>query len=53
MNKNKTKIMWVRVTPKMDEYIRAAAEFHEIEIAEVIRRAVMEYTLAHPIEEVR
>lgn len=50
-NKNKSKTMWVRMTPRMDKYIRKAAGEQEMEIAEVIRRAIMEYMLAHPLEE--
>lgn len=46
----KSKVMWVRVTPKMDQYIRTAADYHDVEIAEIIRRALLEYMLAHPVE---
>lgn len=47
---NKSKIMWVRVTPKINEYIRVAAENKDVEIAEIIREAILEYMLAHPME---
>lgn len=47
----KTKTLWVRVTPKIDAYVRAFSHYHGIEVAETIRLSVLEYMLAHPLPE--